>query len=232
MKNVQSKIPAAAFTLVELLTVIAIIGILAAITIPVIGKVRGTADNARCLSNLRQTGVAMAMYVSDHKDRLPGPLTMLANGPYYSDWNWKKDPPEWPQNVGTFLHTYLDLPVPNGTKRFAEVLSCPAWKKKIADPACETSFIINQNNMADSGKRPFGRDSTTNAPLSHTQLASLVSISKTWAFAETDQKSTRNGGTPSWVPQLPPEPVHGNWRNALFFDWHVGKLDLDYNPAK
>ena len=42
------------FTLIELLTVIAIIGILAAIIIPVASKVRQTAKNAECASNLRQ----------------------------------------------------------------------------------------------------------------------------------------------------------------------------------
>ncbi|WP_052362173.1 type II secretion system protein [Geminisphaera colitermitum] len=217
-----------AFTLVELLVVIAIIGILSAIIIPVVGKARGAADNARCLSNLRQTGVALAMFVSDNKDRLPK-QTMLAYGPRYSDWNWKTN--SWPQDLGSLLHSYLSLPVPTGTARYADVLTCPAWKKRV-DPSSKTSLIVNQS--AD-GKNlaPFGKSGTPGVePISHAQLSSLVSLSKTWAFAETDQKSTRNGGTPSWVSELPPEPVHGNWRNAIFFDWHAGKLDLDYNPTK
>ncbi|MDR1284013.1 MAG: prepilin-type N-terminal cleavage/methylation domain-containing protein [Opitutaceae bacterium] len=59
------------FTLVELLTVIAIIGILAAIIIPAAGKVRGSARNAKSLSNLRQIGVYIQLYAVDYKDRLP-----------------------------------------------------------------------------------------------------------------------------------------------------------------
>jgi prepilin-type N-terminal cleavage/methylation domain-containing protein/prepilin-type processing-associated H-X9-DG protein len=56
-----------AFTLIELLTVIAIIGILAAILIPTVGKVRATARDTKCLSNLRQIGVAQQLYAADNK---------------------------------------------------------------------------------------------------------------------------------------------------------------------
>lgn len=58
-----------AFTLIELLTVIAIIGILAAILIPVVGSVRDRANAAKCLSNHRQTGTAFLMYLNDNDYR-------------------------------------------------------------------------------------------------------------------------------------------------------------------
>lgn len=56
-----------AFTLIELLTVIAIIGILAAIIIPVTGTVRKTAKSARDVSNLRQIAMANQAYAADNK---------------------------------------------------------------------------------------------------------------------------------------------------------------------
>lgn len=55
------------FTLVELLTVIAVIGVLAAITIPTIGKMRASATATKCLSNLRQIGNAATLYAQDNK---------------------------------------------------------------------------------------------------------------------------------------------------------------------
>lgn len=58
-----------AFTLIELLTVIAIIGILAAILIPVVGKVRSSAKAAQCVSNLRQIGQATFLYLNENDDR-------------------------------------------------------------------------------------------------------------------------------------------------------------------
>ncbi len=55
-----------AFTLIELLTVIAIIGILAAILIPVVGRVRESARAAKCVSNLRSTTSAMLSHINDN----------------------------------------------------------------------------------------------------------------------------------------------------------------------
>jgi prepilin-type N-terminal cleavage/methylation domain-containing protein/prepilin-type processing-associated H-X9-DG protein len=60
-----------AFTLIELLTVIAIIGILAAIIIPTVGKVRLSAKSAQCLSNLRQLGMGFNLFTADNKGRFP-----------------------------------------------------------------------------------------------------------------------------------------------------------------
>jgi prepilin-type N-terminal cleavage/methylation domain-containing protein len=60
-----------AFTLIELLTVIAIIGILAAILIPTVGAVRRTAIKAQCASNLHQMGAALTLYRNDSRDTLP-----------------------------------------------------------------------------------------------------------------------------------------------------------------
>jgi prepilin-type N-terminal cleavage/methylation domain-containing protein/prepilin-type processing-associated H-X9-DG protein len=59
------------FTLIELLTVIAIIAILAAILIPVVGRVREQARTSVCTSNLRQLGVGVYLYATDHNERLP-----------------------------------------------------------------------------------------------------------------------------------------------------------------
>ncbi len=58
------------FTLIELLVVIAIISILAAILFPVFQKVRENARAAACLSNQKQIGVAIQMYVQDYDERL------------------------------------------------------------------------------------------------------------------------------------------------------------------
>jgi len=60
-----------AFTLIELLVVIAIIAILAALALPSMGKAKETARATACLSNLRQIGVALQLYVDGNNQRMP-----------------------------------------------------------------------------------------------------------------------------------------------------------------
>lgn len=64
-----------AFTLVELLVVIALIITLAALLFPVFAQAREKARQAVCFSNLRQIGTALAIYVSDYDERLPSCCT-------------------------------------------------------------------------------------------------------------------------------------------------------------
>lgn len=59
------------FTLIELLVVVAIIAILAAILFPVFATARESARSTACLSNMRQIGLALGMYVNDYDECFP-----------------------------------------------------------------------------------------------------------------------------------------------------------------
>lgn len=67
------------FTLIETLTVFALIAVLTAMLFPVFAQVREKARQSVCASNLRQIGVAVAMYRSDYDDYFP-----------YATSNWTK----------------------------------------------------------------------------------------------------------------------------------------------
>ena len=62
---------ASLFTLVELLVVVAIIAILAAMLLPTLNQARELAQGMKCVSNMRQIGQHMAMYNNDSNDYFP-----------------------------------------------------------------------------------------------------------------------------------------------------------------
>lgn len=110
MKTVASH--SRAFTLVELLTVVAIIGVLAAIIIPVVGSARASARASGCLANLRQIAVAGQLYANENQRR----LVPIARGTGASDAR------TWRYYLAPYLSQQADGIDPVG------VFTCPTDK--------------------------------------------------------------------------------------------------------
>jgi prepilin-type N-terminal cleavage/methylation domain len=105
-----------AFTLVELLTVIAIIGVLTSIVITAVGRVRASAKEAKCISNLRQLGTAAFLFSADYRDYMPdinwwaSELLPYVGGKAHDDVFWcpSATPEENPLDASRSLSRYAN----------------------------------------------------------------------------------------------------------------------------
>jgi prepilin-type N-terminal cleavage/methylation domain-containing protein/prepilin-type processing-associated H-X9-DG protein len=93
------------FTLIELLVVIAIIAILAAILFPVFARAREKAQQASCLSNLKQLGLAWLMYAQDYDERVLASHMPPARSPRWDMWVWANLTP--PGGIDSRLMPYV-----------------------------------------------------------------------------------------------------------------------------
>ena len=101
-----SRRPATGFTLIELLVVIAIIAILAAILFPVFAQAREKARQTSCMSNMKQLGTSVIMYVQDYDEMFPSgrvsPLDNTAQRNAHYGQGWGGQTYAYVKNTGVF----------------------------------------------------------------------------------------------------------------------------------
>lgn len=226
-----------AFTLVELLVVIGIIAILAALLLPALNSVRERGDSSKCVSNLREVGAAIISYCGDHDDFLPGPLTQ-EQFPLFKEED--KDKGSLPQK----LASYLSLrPQKEGTNPQelvrGNVFVCPSYDRQFRKELdTRAVYVMNMRKIDQYEQAPWGDVAQSQQPLKKTALTAWtddstegrdrpVSLAETWAVRDADRAAKpEEGVSPPPAEMLAPKPFHTDHRNALFYDFHVARMDL------
>ena len=216
-----------AFTLVELLVVITIVIVLAALLFSLTTGIRKKASGAISVANLRQVGASIATYASDNNSTLPGPI-LTDNYPRYQN-NAASGQLGW--CLKEYLPSVQQPDNPQPRMFYTSTLDYPAAKTNAANPksSAKPTYVIyakQTDAITNAIFYPMGNYNANSSgektpPMTTLQLAARETRGKPW-ITEIDQiirPSTAALGTPK-------EPPHGNFRNTLMFDYSIKAISL------
>jgi prepilin-type N-terminal cleavage/methylation domain-containing protein/prepilin-type processing-associated H-X9-DG protein len=235
MKRVIRK---AGFTLVELLVVIGIIALLISILLPSLNRARETANRVKCANNLKQLGLAIALYTNENHGSYPRTFaSALASSDLFSDANYSAVDPfstavpageNWNpvtfNNVPSCLFLLLRTEDLN-----AAVFNCPSTNTTPDNFGGGNLIVTNRSNwsppmatyLSYSYSDPFGGAKMTNSIDSTFAVAADINPG-TSSTNGTDNVLVVNTSSSAVQQKFGNTNNHGkDGQNVLFADGHV-----------
>jgi prepilin-type N-terminal cleavage/methylation domain-containing protein len=226
--GIMFKITKQAFTLVELLVVVAIIAVLAALAIPAISSASLKAKQSATASKLKGIGTAINLYAGENDGRLPGPTT-FAILPFVQNPSLSSDTP----HLGAYLAPYLGHPT-STSLTLCKALQNPALSKEAQNATNRqlaqfvTLIATSTNQLADNPIWGIGNGgisptsfaiaaAATNQPK---RVQSLSSKASRAAIITTADRQSWISAQANWN-LLPATGSFGGKRLWLFLDGSV-----------
>jgi prepilin-type N-terminal cleavage/methylation domain-containing protein len=227
MQTKETRHVAGGFTLIELLVVIAIIAILASLLLPALSGAKQQAHVAKCLSNMRQVGLATRLYMDDFNSRFP-----FDDGKPGDVWRGYASAGDLEFAYGGGDHTTPSggwLFIPPATNRLlylylakSEVFRCPADKGERLGFAGGNWLPSNFEAMGSSYRYNYTTENWGNPTAQPQESSSFFGLAN---------------NPESWVSNpslfiLFHEPPACRWAwGPCFFQWHKSRSPGTYGSA-
>lgn len=203
-----------AFTLIELLTVVAIIAVLTALALPAFKKAMASARRSTCMSNERQIGSGLFLYAADHDNQLPA---VDRNYPSSSDsglWNYAI----WTYcgySASSYVYNANDPCVRKGSNVSYKknIFRCPEiW----GTPSCPPGVQINPNRMSYGLNSGVGSPAWADVWTKPVSLGNVTNPAATAMVVEASFVLGTRSGFALYFGLIP----HDAGLHVLFYDGH------------